>query len=106
MSRPLRIEYPDAWYHVINRARRGQTLYVDTDDYRRFLDLLQDTADMFYIRISAYCLMPTHYLFHLKKHSSVSGVIERTQNRLDKDRQFRKREEKLKGLLIKGQAKI
>ena len=88
MSRPLRIEYPDAWYHVINRARRGQILYVDTDDYRRFLDLLQDTADMFNI---------------LKKHSSVSSVIERTQNRLDKDRQFRKRVEKLKGMLIKGQ---
>ena len=79
---------------------------MDTDDYRRLLDLLQDTADMFYIRISAYCLMPTNYLFHLKKHSSVSGVIERTQNRLDKDRQFRKRVEKLKGLLIKGQAEI
>jgi len=61
MSRPLRIEYPDAWYHVINRARRGQILYVDTDDYRRFLDLLQDTTDMFSIRVSAYCLMPTHY---------------------------------------------
>ncbi len=61
MSRPLRIEYPDAWYHVINRARRGQILYLDTDDYRRFLDLLQDTTDMFSIRVSAYCLMPTHY---------------------------------------------
>ncbi len=60
MSRPLRIEYPDAWYHVINRARRGQILYVDTDDYRRFLDLLQDTADMFSIRVSAFCLLPTH----------------------------------------------
>ena len=61
MSRPLRIEYPDAWYHVINRARRGQIFYVATDDYRRFLGLLQDTADMFSIRVSAYCLMPTHY---------------------------------------------
>ena len=73
MSRPLRIEYPDAWYQVINRARREKILYVDTDDYRRFLDLLQDTADMFNI---------------LKKHSSVSSVIERTQNRLGMDRQF------------------
>jgi len=24
MSRPLRIEYPDAWYHVMRRARLGQ----------------------------------------------------------------------------------
>ncbi len=41
--------------------------------------------------------------FNLKKHSSVSSVIERTQNRLDMDRQYRKRVEKLKGMLIKGQ---
>ena len=41
--------------------------------------------------------------FNLKKHSSVSSVIELTQNRLDKDRQFRKRVEKQKDMLIKGQ---
>jgi len=23
-ARPLRIEYPDAWYHVMNRGRRGE----------------------------------------------------------------------------------
>jgi len=23
MSRPLRIQFPDAWYHVMNRGRRG-----------------------------------------------------------------------------------
>lgn len=61
MSRPLRIEYPDAWHHVMNRARQGQTLYGNTADYRRFLDLLEDTADMFNIRVSSYCFMPTHY---------------------------------------------
>jgi len=24
MSRPLGMEYPDAWYHVMNRGRRGR----------------------------------------------------------------------------------
>jgi hypothetical protein len=24
MSRPLRIEYPGAWHHVINRERKGK----------------------------------------------------------------------------------
>jgi len=45
----------------MNRARRGQTLFRDKDDYFCFLDLLQETSDMFRIRIAAYCLMPTHY---------------------------------------------
>ena len=61
MVRPLRIEYPDAWYHVMNRARLGQDLYTDKDDRLYFIDLLQETAGMFNIRVAAYCLMLTHY---------------------------------------------
>jgi REP element-mobilizing transposase RayT len=61
MSRPLRIQYPDAWYHVMNRARRGQVLYPAKEDMVTFLDLLKETATMFNLKVSAYCLMPTHY---------------------------------------------
>jgi hypothetical protein len=42
MSRPLRIDYPNAWHHVMNRARRGQYLFVDKADYQQFIDLLQE----------------------------------------------------------------
>jgi len=28
MSRPLRIEYPDAWYHVMSRERKGQDVFL------------------------------------------------------------------------------
>ena len=45
MSRPLRIDYPDAWHHVMNRARRGMDLFLDKADYQQFLDLLQETAE-------------------------------------------------------------
>ncbi len=61
MSRPLRIQYPDAWYHVINRARRGQALFLDNADRDAFLHLLKETATMFNLKVAAYCLMPTHY---------------------------------------------
>jgi REP-associated tyrosine transposase len=61
MSRPLRIQYPDACYHVMNRARRGQDLYPDKADMDTFLDLLKETAAMFNLKVFAYCLMPTHY---------------------------------------------
>ena len=62
MSRPLRIEYPDAWYHVMSRARMGQLAFPAKEDYFSFIDLLKDTAEMFNIRLAAYCLMTTHYL--------------------------------------------
>ena len=27
MSRPLRIEYTGAWYHIMNRGRRGDNVF-------------------------------------------------------------------------------
>ena len=42
MSRPLRIQYPDAWYHVMNRGRRGESVFLDKNDYAMFVDLLKE----------------------------------------------------------------
>ncbi|HOP31679.1 MAG TPA: transposase [Spirochaetota bacterium] len=61
MSRPLRIEYPDAWYHIMNRGRRHEPVFEDKDDYAMFLALLQETIEIFHIKVSAYCLMQNHY---------------------------------------------
>jgi len=61
MARPLRIEYPDAWYHVMNRGRRGESIFSDNRDYGMFSGLLRETSELWNIRIAAYCLMPNHY---------------------------------------------
>jgi putative transposase len=61
MSRPLRIEYPDAWYHVMNRGRRGESVFRKKEDYLAFIELLRETVDMWNLRVGAYCLMPSHY---------------------------------------------
>ena len=61
MSRPLRIQYPDAWYHLMNRGRRREEIYTDKHDYMGFIELLQEATEMFNVCISAYCLMPNHY---------------------------------------------
>jgi hypothetical protein len=45
MSRPLRIEFADAWYHVMNRGRRGERLFRDSSDYHYFIKLLKDAAE-------------------------------------------------------------
>jgi len=41
--------------------------------------------------------------FNLIRYSSVSSVIERSKKRHKKDRKFRKRIEKIKVLIVKGQ---
>ena len=61
MTRPLRILYPNAWYHVMNRGRRGEQVFVSKDDYECFIKVLQEAIELFALRVSAYCLMTTHY---------------------------------------------
>ena len=61
MSRPLRIEYPGAWYHVMNRGRRSESIFLGGDDYLSFLRVLEEGSVMWNVRIAAFCLMPNHY---------------------------------------------
>ena len=61
MSRPLRIEYPDAWYHVMNRGRRREKIFSGIKDYTLFIGLLKESCYMWHVRIGAFCLMPNHY---------------------------------------------
>lgn len=61
MSRPLRIEYPNAFYHVMNRGLNRQAIYLIDDDYEMFLEAVMESSRFFDIRIISYCLMPNHY---------------------------------------------
>ena len=49
MARQLRIEYPEAWYHVMNRGRRRERAFLDDADVKDFVDLLKTTSGMFHI---------------------------------------------------------
>lgn len=61
MSRPLRIQYPGAWYHVMNRGRRREKIFRSRDDYETFIHVLQEASEAWNLKISAYCLMFNHY---------------------------------------------
>ena len=54
MSRPLRIEFPNAWYYVMNRGRRVEKIFIDPNDYKAFVDLLKETAETGNIKVAAY----------------------------------------------------
>lgn len=61
MSRPLRIEYPGAWYHVMNRSAGRKAIFDHDAASFLFLELLRDIVAMFKVEIHAYCLMDNHY---------------------------------------------
>ena len=72
MSRPLRIQYPDAWYHVMNRGRRGDEIFTEDKDYAAFIDLLKEIVDDYNVKVSVYCLMSNHY--HLLVQTPDSNI--------------------------------
>jgi putative transposase len=61
MSRPLRIEFSDAWYHVLNRGRRRESIFRDPKDYEIFLQTVQEACEFWHLRVAAYCLLSNHY---------------------------------------------
>ncbi|MCP4652966.1 MAG: transposase [Candidatus Omnitrophica bacterium] len=61
MSRPLRIEYKNAWYHVLSRGRRKEKIFFNDGDYYYFLKTLSESVEQFSVKIHAYSLMPNHY---------------------------------------------
>jgi len=56
---------PGAYFHIFNRSKDKQTIFIDHKDYKRFyLNLLRFEEDFEkQIKIKAYCIMPNH--FHL-----------------------------------------
>jgi REP element-mobilizing transposase RayT len=61
MARPLRVEYPGAFYHVMSRGNSREKLYTGTRDYEKFLQYLEKAAERFALIIHTYCLMGNHY---------------------------------------------
>ena len=61
MARPLRIEYPGAFYHITSRGNAGQDIYLDDTDRQRFLAILTGVLEDYHWVCYAYCLMSNHY---------------------------------------------
>lgn len=63
MSRPLRLEYPGALYHVTQRGNNQQDIFLDHDDREVFLELLGKCVKRFAWILTAYVLMSNHFHF-------------------------------------------
>jgi REP element-mobilizing transposase RayT len=89
MSRPLRIEFAGAVYHVTSRGDRRESIYQDDADRTAQLEIIGQAMDRFDAKVLAYCLMSNHY--HLVLHTRegnlsrlmrhVNGVFTQAYNR-------------------------
>jgi len=89
MSRPLRIEFPGAVYHVTSRGDRREPIFADDTDRIALLSVLAQGMQRFDAQVLAYCLMGNHYHFVLHTRQAnlsrlmrhVNGVYTQVFNR-------------------------
>lgn len=103
MSRPLRIEFSGAVYHVTSRGDRREDIFLDTDDRRLFLSILGHAMERFDAQTLAYCLMGNHY--HLVLHTRKANLSRLMRHVNGVYTQDFNRRRGLKGHLLQGRFK-
>ncbi len=61
MARPLRIEYENAFYHIIQRGLERREIFSDDHDKKRFLSYIDQAHTAYEAVIHTYILMDNHY---------------------------------------------
>ena len=77
MARPLRLDIPGGWYHVINRGVEKRPIFSDDHGHLHFLELLSKLPERFALKIHAYALMGTHY--HLQVETQNANLSQAMQ---------------------------
>jgi len=72
MSRPLRVEFPGAIYHVMARGVGRSRVFDDDQDYAEFLRLTGGLVSDGALVAHSFCLMPTHP--HLLVETPYAGL--------------------------------
>jgi putative transposase len=77
MARPLRIEYPGAFYHITARGNERNNIFRDELDKERFLGYLETAVIRYKAVIHVYCLMNNHYHLLLSTPSAnLSEIVQ------------------------------
>jgi len=76
MARKLRVQYPGAIYHVMNRGDRREPIFQDDLDRRRWVETLEECCAKTDWQVHAYCLMCNHFhlVFETPKANLVAGM--------------------------------
>lgn len=74
MARPLRIQFPGAFYHITCRGNTRRKIFLDDEDRQRFVIQLAESLDTYHVVLYTYILMPNH--FHLLIQTTRANLSE------------------------------
>jgi len=81
MSRPLRVEYAGAFFHIMNRGLNRNPIFLDEDrDRALFKKTVGEAVERWKIRVHAFALMDNHY--HLLVETPLA-MISRAMRHID-----------------------
>lgn len=60
MPRKPRLEFPGAFYHVLTRGNQKQKIFLDKQDFRKYLQILAEYKARYAFLLYGYVLMPNH----------------------------------------------
>lgn len=61
MPRRSRKSMPASFFHVINRTARRVPIFTRSNEYRAFLEVLDDGLERYPVKLLAYCVMSNHW---------------------------------------------
>ena len=77
MPRRERITHP-GFYHIINRGVERRNIFLDEDDFDKFLSILYKVFKDYAAILHSYCLMTNHYHLLIEtKKSNISDIMKR-----------------------------
>jgi len=103
MTRPLRLEFENAFYHVYSRGNRKELIYRESSDFRLFETLLLEEAVRSQVKVYAWCLMPNH--FHMLIQTPRANLSLFMQRLLTTYAQFFNRKHNLVGHVFQSRYK-
>jgi len=99
----LRIEYPGAFYHIVQRGNEKREIFTSDSDRERFLSYLEALTIRYHVKIHTYCLMNNHY--HLLIETPEANLIKAMHTlNISYTSYFNKRKER-SGHLFQGRYK-
>lgn len=66
MARPLRIEYPGAFYHVMARGNEKRAIFLEDEDRGKFFSWMTRAFQKFHFWVHAYALLGNHYHLYVE----------------------------------------
>ena len=77
MARKPRVRARSGVYHVLMQGVRHRDIYIDDEDYRTFVEILErlqksKDGEERYFTVYAYCLLPDHFHLMLKEEADIT----------------------------------